>query len=108
MELRTFSEPHQGATYDDLAHAALQAERLGFGAFFLLRPLLEGGYGLGVSGTDRRLDHVGGTRARNFDDSTLVLTLRQYSRTPSYDVECRNTPGGMIYFIRTPLSTNEE
>ena len=34
MELRTFSEPQQGDTYDDLAHVTLEAERLGFGAFF--------------------------------------------------------------------------
>jgi F420-dependent oxidoreductase-like protein len=34
MELRVFTEPQQGATYDDLLDVALEAERLGFGAFF--------------------------------------------------------------------------
>jgi F420-dependent oxidoreductase-like protein len=34
MELRIFTEPQQGATYDDLATLAQEAERLGFGAFF--------------------------------------------------------------------------
>ena len=33
-ELRVFTEPQQGATYDDLLAVALAAERLGFGAFF--------------------------------------------------------------------------
>ncbi|MBM0127771.1 LLM class F420-dependent oxidoreductase [Pimelobacter simplex] len=34
MELRVFTEPQQGATYDDLLAVALEAEKLGFGAFF--------------------------------------------------------------------------
>ena len=34
MELRIFTEPQQGATYDDLVAVAQEAERLGFGAFF--------------------------------------------------------------------------
>src|SRR6478736_5775839 len=34
MELRVFTEPQQGATYDDLVAVAQEAERLGFGAFF--------------------------------------------------------------------------
>ncbi len=34
MELRVFTEPQQGATYDDLLAVALRAESLGFGAFF--------------------------------------------------------------------------
>lgn len=33
-ELRIFTEPQQGATYDDLLAVATTAERLGFGAFF--------------------------------------------------------------------------
>ena len=31
---RIFTEPQQGATYDDLLAVALRAESLGFGAFF--------------------------------------------------------------------------
>lgn len=34
MELRIFTEPQQGATYDDLVRVAQAAEELGFGAFF--------------------------------------------------------------------------
>ena len=34
MELRVFTEPQQGATYDDLLAVAQEAERLGFDAFF--------------------------------------------------------------------------
>lgn len=34
MELRIFTEPQQGATYDDLLRVAVETERLGFGAFF--------------------------------------------------------------------------
>lgn len=34
MELRVFTEPQQGATYDDLLAVALRAEALGYGAFF--------------------------------------------------------------------------
>lgn len=33
-ELRVFTEPQQGASYDDLLAVALEAERLGYGAFF--------------------------------------------------------------------------
>ncbi len=34
MELRVFTEPQQGATYDDLLAVARRAEQLGYGAFF--------------------------------------------------------------------------
>jgi len=34
MDLRVFTEPQQGATYDDLLAVAQHAERLGFDAFF--------------------------------------------------------------------------
>ncbi|MFC6152251.1 LLM class F420-dependent oxidoreductase [Nocardioides yefusunii] len=34
MELRIFTEPQQGATYDDLLAVARTAEELGYGAFF--------------------------------------------------------------------------
>jgi alkanesulfonate monooxygenase len=34
MELRVFTEPQQGATYDDLLAVARRAEELGYGAFF--------------------------------------------------------------------------
>lgn len=34
MELRIFTEPQEGASYDDLVAIAQRAEKLGFGAFF--------------------------------------------------------------------------
>jgi alkanesulfonate monooxygenase SsuD/methylene tetrahydromethanopterin reductase-like flavin-dependent oxidoreductase (luciferase family) len=34
MDLRVFTEPQQGATYDDLLRVARHAEQLGFDAFF--------------------------------------------------------------------------
>lgn len=34
MDLRVFTEPQQGATYDQLRRVALEAERLGFSGFF--------------------------------------------------------------------------
>ena len=34
MKLRIFTEPQQGATYDDLLTVAQATERLGFDAFF--------------------------------------------------------------------------
>ncbi|HXW39300.1 MAG TPA: LLM class flavin-dependent oxidoreductase, partial [Acidimicrobiales bacterium] len=34
MDLRIFTEPQQGATYEDLRAVAVTAERLGFDAFF--------------------------------------------------------------------------
>ena len=34
MELRVFTEPQQGASYDELLRVAQKAEHLGFGAFF--------------------------------------------------------------------------
>ncbi len=33
-DLRIFTEPQQGATYDDLLAVARRAEQLGYGAFF--------------------------------------------------------------------------
>ena len=34
MDLRIFTEPQQGATYDDLLRVARETDRLGFNAFF--------------------------------------------------------------------------
>ncbi|MDX6301955.1 MAG: hypothetical protein QOF53_3169, partial [Nocardioidaceae bacterium] len=34
MDLRVFTEPQQGATYDDLLAVARHTEELGFDAFF--------------------------------------------------------------------------
>jgi F420-dependent oxidoreductase-like protein len=48
--LRVFTEPQQGATYDDLLAVAREAERLGFDAFFRSDHFLSMGSGTGEPG----------------------------------------------------------
>lgn len=50
MELRIFTEPQQGASYDDLVAVAQRAEALGFGAFFRSDHYLAMGDGDGLPG----------------------------------------------------------
>lgn len=50
MELRIFTEPQQGASYDDLLAVALRSERLGFGAFFRSDHYVSMGDGSGLPG----------------------------------------------------------
>jgi F420-dependent oxidoreductase-like protein len=50
MELRVFTEPQQGATYDDLLRVAQESERLGFGAFFRSDHYVHMGSGSGLPG----------------------------------------------------------
>ena len=50
MELRVFTEPQQGATYDQLVRVAQTAERLGYGAFFRSDHYLVIGPGDGLPG----------------------------------------------------------
>ncbi len=50
MELRIFTEPQQGATYDELLSVAQAAEAGGFGAFFRSDHLLAMGGGDGLPG----------------------------------------------------------
>ena len=45
-DLRIFTEPQQGATYDDLLAVARRAEQLGFGAFFRSDHYLKMGDGI--------------------------------------------------------------
>lgn len=49
-DLRIFTEPQQGASYDDLLAAALTAESLGFGAFFRSDHYLKMGSATGLPG----------------------------------------------------------
>ena len=49
-DLRIFTEPQQGATYDDLLAVAQRAEQLGFGAFFRSDHYLKMGDGTGLPG----------------------------------------------------------
>lgn len=77
MELRVFTEPQQGATYDDLVAVARKAEELGFGAFFRSDHYL----GMGTPGlpgpTDAWLTLAGLAR----DTSTIRLGTMMTSAT---------------------------
>jgi len=50
MELRIFSEPQQGASYDEILALALAAEEGGFGAFFRSDHYLKMGEATGLPG----------------------------------------------------------
>lgn len=71
MELRIFTEPQQGATYDDLLTVAL-AERLGFGVFFRSDHYLPMGGASGLPGpTDAWITLAGLAR-----DTTTIRRAR--------------------------------
>jgi F420-dependent oxidoreductase-like protein len=70
MELRIFTEPQQGASYDDLLAMARTAERCGFGAFFRSDHYLVMGEGDGLPGpTDAWITLAGLAR----DTTTIRL-----------------------------------
>lgn len=69
MELRIFTEPQQGATYDQLLAVAREAERLGFGAFFRSDHYLHMGASPGPGSTDAWITLAGLAR----DTSTIRL-----------------------------------
>lgn len=69
MDLRIFTEPQQGATYDDLLAVALEAERLGFDAFFRSDHYLHMGGSPGPGSTDAWITLAGLAR----DTSTIRL-----------------------------------
>ena len=69
-QLRIFTEPQQGATYDDLLAVAQRAEQLGFGAFFRSDHYLAMGDALAGRRTtrpDRCVDHAGRAGPRHLD-----------------------------------------
>lgn len=69
-DLRIFTEPQQGASYDDLLAVALRAEQLGYGAFFRSDHYLVMGDGDGLPGpTDAWITLAGLAR----DTSTIRL-----------------------------------
>jgi F420-dependent oxidoreductase-like protein len=69
MELRIFTEPQQGATYETLLAVALEAERLGYGAFFRSDHYLHMGGDPGPGPTDAWITLAGLAR----DTSTIRL-----------------------------------
>ena len=69
-DLRVFTEPQQGATYDDLLAVALRSEQLGYGAFFRSDHYLKMGSVSGLPGpTDAWITLAGLAR----DTSTIRL-----------------------------------
>lgn len=80
MELRIFTEPQQGATYDDLLAVARQAERLGFGAFFRSDHFLHMGGDPGPGPSDAWVTLAGLAR----DTSTIRLGTLVTSATFRY------------------------
>ncbi|WP_189159204.1 LLM class F420-dependent oxidoreductase [Lentzea pudingi] len=70
MELRIFTEPQQGASYDDLLRVAMTAEDAGYGAFFRSDHYLRMGSADGLPGpTDPWITFAGLAR----DTSTIRL-----------------------------------
>ena len=65
MLVRIFTEPQQGATYEQQLAVARTAEELGFDAFFRSDHYLRMGDGDAAAGSDRRLDHPRRTRPRH-------------------------------------------
>lgn len=80
MELRIFTEPQQGATYDDLLAVARESERLGFGAFFRSDHYLHMGGEPGPGSTDSWTTLAGLAR----DTSTIRLGTLVTSATFRY------------------------
>src|SRR5687767_14359318 len=77
MELRVFTEPQQGATYDDLLDVARTAEELGFGAFFRSDHYL----GMGTEGLPGPTDAWLTLAALARDTSTIRLGTLMTSAT---------------------------
>jgi len=77
MDLRVFTEPQQGATYDDLLAVALEAEELGFSAFFRSDHYL----GMGTPGLPGPTDAWLTLAALARDTSTIRLGTLMTSAT---------------------------
>jgi F420-dependent oxidoreductase-like protein len=80
MELRVFTEPQQGATYDDLLAVARTAEDLGYGAFFRSDHYL----GMGTEGLPGPTDAWTTLAGLARDTSTIRLGTLMTSATFRY------------------------
>ena len=78
MELRVFTEPQQGAGYDDLLAVARCAEDAGYGAFFRSDHLQRIGPGSGLPGPTDSWVTLGGL-AR---ETSVVATTRRSAAAP--------------------------
>ena len=68
MDLRIFTEPQEGATYDDLLAVALQGRIARVRRLLPFRPLPRITTRVGLPGPDRRVDHAGRAGPRHVDD----------------------------------------
>ena len=101
MLLRIFTEPQQGATYDDLLRVALAAERLGYGAFFRSDHYLKMGDVSGLPGpTDAWLTLAGLASA----DGSLALPERMAPINALLDVAPPALREGMLLAFLDRLS----
>ena len=80
MRLRIFTEPQQGATYDQLLAVAQRTERLGFDAFFRSDHYQRIGEGAPGPGFDRRVDDARRDRPR--DDADPARHARHAGDVP--------------------------
>ena len=64
VELRIFTEPQQGASYDDLLRVARTAEDAGYGAFFRSDHYLKMGSVSGLPGQDEVVERISQWRER--------------------------------------------
>jgi F420-dependent oxidoreductase-like protein len=79
VELRIFTEPQQGASYDQLLAVALTAEQCGFGAFFRSDHYLKMGGGSGLPGpTDAWVTLAGLARETNSIRLGTLLTAATF------------------------------
>lgn len=81
MELRVFTEPQQGATYDDLLAVARTAEQLGYGAFFRSDHYLGMGPGMDMGGLPGPSDAWTTLAGLARDTSTIRLGTLMTSAT---------------------------
>ena len=89
MLLRIFTEPQQGASYDDLLAVAQQTEECGFDAFFRSDHYLVMGDERRPAGPDRRLDHAGRPGPR---DEAGSSSARWSARPRSAIPACSRSP----------------
>jgi alkanesulfonate monooxygenase SsuD/methylene tetrahydromethanopterin reductase-like flavin-dependent oxidoreductase (luciferase family) len=82
MRLRIFTEPQQGATYDDLLAAARTAEELGFDAFFRSDHYLRMGEGDAGPGPTTRGSPSRGWRGKRPDYVSERSSRRASSACP--------------------------
>ena len=96
MDLRIFTEPQQGASYDDLLAVAKATEDLGFDAFFRSDHYLSMGDGDGLPGPTDAWTTLAGL-ARETSRIRLVSRARPASVVQASDGPGRPSPSPMTW-----------